>query len=203
MSKKATKKEDIMSAALALFAERGFDGTTMPMISKSAGVAAGTVYCYFESKEELLNVLFRKSVEELLVLLRQGREEKGEKLPSGNAPGDDRSFRGVFRQIFYGLFYFAKANPLTLPFVTSSANHLYLDGESRRCVDDFMQYVRDTVEWGQREGGLRALPLEAIISIVYGAFLQLSVNFRSGWLKETPELLAELEECCWNAVTSK
>ncbi|MBW4080170.1 TetR/AcrR family transcriptional regulator [Paenibacillus sp. S150] len=188
---KSGKKEAIMTASLALFAERGFAATTMPMISGSAGVAAGTVYRYFDSKEALLNFVFRKSVGELLAALQQ--EQK-------TPPVDGKSFRERFRRMFYGLWQFSKEQPLALQFVTSSTNHLHLDDESKRCMEHFMQYLQDTVQWGQQEGELRPLPLEVIVSIVYGAFLQLSVNFRSGWLRETPELLAELEDCCWNAV---
>lgn len=188
---KSGKKEAIMTASLALFAERGFAATTMPMISGSAGVAAGTVYRYFDSKEALLNVLFQKSAGELLAALQQEQQ---------TPPVDGKSFRERFRRMFYGLWQFSKEHPLALKFVTSSTNHIHLDDESKRCMEHFMQYLQDTVQWGQQEGELRPLPLEVIVSIVYGAFLQLSVNFRSGWLQETPELLAELEDCCWNAV---
>lgn len=57
-----SKRELIMNAALALFVERGFDGTTVPMISEKAGVGAGTIYRYFENKEALVNSLYQKYV---------------------------------------------------------------------------------------------------------------------------------------------
>ena len=38
------KRDDIMEAALILFAERGYDGTTVPMIAEKAKVGAGTIY---------------------------------------------------------------------------------------------------------------------------------------------------------------
>ncbi|MEM5672990.1 helix-turn-helix domain-containing protein [Bacillus cereus] len=54
------KQEDIFDAAIQLFAERGYDGTTIPMIAEKAKVGAGTIYRYFENKEALVNSLFTK-----------------------------------------------------------------------------------------------------------------------------------------------
>ena len=49
-----------MAAALELFVERGFYGTAVPEIAERAGVGAGTIYRYFESKEALVNALYRE-----------------------------------------------------------------------------------------------------------------------------------------------
>src|SRR6478736_3876176 len=54
------KREAILEAALELFAERTFDGTAVPLIAERAGVAAGTIYRYFDSKEALVNALYRR-----------------------------------------------------------------------------------------------------------------------------------------------
>ncbi len=59
------KKQAILDAALELFAERGFHGTAVPLIAKRARVGAGTVYRYFESKEALVNELYRHWKEEM------------------------------------------------------------------------------------------------------------------------------------------
>ena len=53
------KREAIMTAALELFVERGFFGTAVPEIADRAGVGAGTIYRYFESKEALVNEIYR------------------------------------------------------------------------------------------------------------------------------------------------
>src|SRR5689334_12706281 len=60
--RKATgdKREAITTAALELFVERGFFGTAVPEIAERAGVGAGTIYRYFESKEALVNALYRQ-----------------------------------------------------------------------------------------------------------------------------------------------
>jgi AcrR family transcriptional regulator len=54
----AFKRESILDAAQAVFAERGYHRTTIKDIAAHAGVADGTVYNYFDSKDALLSALF-------------------------------------------------------------------------------------------------------------------------------------------------
>lgn len=51
------RRRDILEAATQLFRERGFDVATVQGIAAKAGVAAGTVYLYFPSKEAILVAL--------------------------------------------------------------------------------------------------------------------------------------------------
>jgi len=48
------RKQQILDAALAIFAEKGFAGATTAEIARTAGVAEGTIYKYFQSKRELM-----------------------------------------------------------------------------------------------------------------------------------------------------
>ncbi|HSH01659.1 MAG TPA: helix-turn-helix domain-containing protein [Anaerolineae bacterium] len=50
----ALRRQTILEAAIALFAEQGFQRTTVKQIAQKAGVADGTIYNYFESKDALL-----------------------------------------------------------------------------------------------------------------------------------------------------
>lgn len=51
---KLDKRRRIVAAATALFQEKGFDDTTTAEIASAAGIGAGTLYLYVESKEDLL-----------------------------------------------------------------------------------------------------------------------------------------------------
>lgn len=52
------KQQDILNAALHLFVEAGFHGTPTSRIAKQAGVANGTLFYYFKTKEELIVALY-------------------------------------------------------------------------------------------------------------------------------------------------
>ncbi|WP_428848299.1 TetR/AcrR family transcriptional regulator [Shewanella olleyana] len=55
---KTDKKQAILDAALILFVEQGFHGTSTASIAKKSGVATGTLFHHFPTKEALLNHLF-------------------------------------------------------------------------------------------------------------------------------------------------
>jgi TetR/AcrR family fatty acid metabolism transcriptional regulator len=64
------KRERILRAAVKVFARSGFHATRVSEVAKAAGVADGTIYLYFKSKEELLVSLFEDRVQKLLAFMR-------------------------------------------------------------------------------------------------------------------------------------
>jgi TetR/AcrR family transcriptional regulator, fatty acid metabolism regulator protein len=63
------KRERILDAAVRVFARKGFHATRVSEVAKAAGVADGTIYLYFDSKDQLLVSLFEHRVERLLAYL--------------------------------------------------------------------------------------------------------------------------------------
>lgn len=55
-------KEHLISVSMQLFAEKGYQNTSISMIAKEAGVAKGALYHYFESKEDLLVAVIQKGL---------------------------------------------------------------------------------------------------------------------------------------------
>jgi len=56
------RPDEVLDAAVQLFAERGFAATTVEQIAKRAGLSKGTVYLYFPSKKALLEGLVHRAV---------------------------------------------------------------------------------------------------------------------------------------------
>ncbi len=54
---RAARRDEILAAARRVFAARGFRGTTIADIAEEAGIALGTIYLYFASKEEVFAAL--------------------------------------------------------------------------------------------------------------------------------------------------
>src|SRR5258708_29023919 len=63
------KRERILDAAVRVLARKGFHATRVSEVAKAAGVADGTIYLYFDSKDDLLVSLFEDRVERLLRFL--------------------------------------------------------------------------------------------------------------------------------------
>jgi AcrR family transcriptional regulator len=59
----ADKREAILRAATRVFARNGYSNSKVADIAGAAGVADGTVYLYFKSKEEILHSIFDRSVD--------------------------------------------------------------------------------------------------------------------------------------------
>jgi AcrR family transcriptional regulator len=60
--RKAARPAEILAAALASFAERGYAATRLDDVAARAGVTKGTLYLYFPSKEELFKAVVRQSI---------------------------------------------------------------------------------------------------------------------------------------------
>src|ERR1041385_4552909 len=65
------KREAILRAATSVFAHNGYFNSKVADIAREAGVADGTVYLYFKSKEDILHSIFDRSVEEALDAARE------------------------------------------------------------------------------------------------------------------------------------
>jgi TetR/AcrR family fatty acid metabolism transcriptional regulator len=65
------KRDRILRAAVKVFAKSGFFDARVSEVAKAAGVADGTIYLYFKSKDELLVSLFEDRVEKLLAFMRE------------------------------------------------------------------------------------------------------------------------------------
>ena len=68
---RAARRDEILSAARRVFAERGFRGTTIADIAEEAGIALGTIYLYFASKEEVFAALNQQLQEMIVATLMQ------------------------------------------------------------------------------------------------------------------------------------
>lgn len=62
----AVRKNEILDAAEQLFVTKGFDGTSTNDILELVGIARGTLYYHFKSKEEILDAMIERMTETLL-----------------------------------------------------------------------------------------------------------------------------------------
>ena len=60
--RKEARPAELIDAALDVFAERGFSGARLEDIAQRAGVTKGTVYLYFDSKEQLFEAAVRQTL---------------------------------------------------------------------------------------------------------------------------------------------
>jgi AcrR family transcriptional regulator len=90
-SKEAIRKR-IVNAALNLFQTKGFDATTTKAIASKAGIAEGTVFNYFKSKEDIALHFFEQEVDQAIAAVRENPRLR-------KAPLEEKLFTLVHSQL--------------------------------------------------------------------------------------------------------
>lgn len=70
-SKSEETRGRILTAALHLFRERGFEQTTMREVAREAGVALGSAYYYFESKESIVMAFYHQAQDAMIATIEE------------------------------------------------------------------------------------------------------------------------------------
>ncbi|MBG9995280.1 TetR/AcrR family transcriptional regulator [Pseudoalteromonas sp. NZS127_1] len=74
------RREQILTAAAECFHRKGYHGAGMAEISKTAGMSAGHIYNYFESKEAIIESIIEKDMEEMFSIFQQFEDHPGDVL---------------------------------------------------------------------------------------------------------------------------
>ena len=181
------RRESILEAALSCFVERGFHGTAIPQIAERADIAAGTIYHYFESKEALVNALYRhwKSTVAQRVLTA---------FPQG-APS-----REQFRVMWHEMVAFAQGAPTAFAFIELHNHASYLDAESIAIDRNVKVFARSMIERAQREGIVKPLDANVLMELIFGAFVGMMRAHWEGRIALSDDVIRDAEQACWDAV---
>lgn len=182
------KRARLLAAALDLFETRGFDAVAVPEIAAKAGVAVGTVYRYFETKEALVNALYRqwKQAYNDLVLAPA---------PKGMSPRD------LFSRYWHRMTLFARTNPRAMRFMDLHHHAAYLDEESRALSKAYAQAAEAFVRSAHAQGAIRDLDPIMVVALMWGAAAGLTKFSASGALEFDAKLAGEMEEALWRAIS--
>jgi TetR/AcrR family transcriptional regulator, repressor of fatR-cypB operon len=183
------KREAILEAALHLFVERGFFGTAVPEIADRAGVGAGTIYRYFESKEALVNAIYRQEKLHFAHVVLDG-------FPAAAAT------REQFRVLWTRMAKFATEHTAAFIFLELHHHARYLDAESRAVEQRMTELFTKVVTDAQARHELKAGPPRLLMGLVMGAFVGV---IRSCIDVEEPPSAADwklAEQCVWEAIRS-
>jgi AcrR family transcriptional regulator len=133
-------RERILASAATLFAENGFEGSSMPAIAWSSGITAGAIYKHFKSKGELLLEVVKRSFESTPLFMQNSAAATAMALPRLASMYTEPELKLV-RQLSIE--------------VHSAASR---DSEVRRVLalsdEAAIQYISDAIAQAQREGKL-------------------------------------------------
>jgi AcrR family transcriptional regulator len=183
------KRRKILDAALNSFAERGYHGVAVPELAREAGVGAGTLYRYFQNKEDLVNEVYRDAKARLAGAMY------------ATSPHTvDTSPRGWFLGMWGRLVGFARAEPTAFQFLEMQDHAPYLDQKSRDTELMVLAPMWFAGKELERQGLTRDLSAEVLMAFAWGALVGLLKAERNGYLKIDDATLIKAGEACWAAI---
>ena len=139
-----SKRERILRAAVDVFAEHGYFNAKVAQIAKAAGVADGTIYLYFDGKEDLLITIFREHTRNYLRALEQ---------QMANVNRAEERLRIAIR---HHLETLGRDRALAVVSQVELRHSLkFMSLFSQEEVADYLNVIRKIVEHGQQEGTSR------------------------------------------------
>jgi TetR/AcrR family fatty acid metabolism transcriptional regulator len=161
------KRDAILRAAIDVFADRGFFNAQVADVARVAGVAAGTVYLYFRSKDDLLVSIFERTMREALAEVRA----------SVGDPRDPRERLRRFARLH--LARLGRDRNLAIVFqVELRQSTKFMERFSSTLLRDYLGLIRDTIADGQRETLFRTdLKPTVAAKMLFGVLDEMATNW--------------------------
>jgi TetR/AcrR family transcriptional regulator, fatty acid metabolism regulator protein len=164
---RAEKSAQILRAAAKVFAQSGYFNAKVSDVARHAGVADGTVYLYFKSKEELLSSIFSTAMDEFISRARLI-------LTQSNDP------REQLRQFAYLHFEcLERDRDMAIVFqVELRQSTKFMEQFSNTKLADYFQIIREIIESGQQSGLFRRqLNAKVVAKVLFGALDEMATNW--------------------------
>ena len=161
------KRDAILRAATDVFAERGYFNAQVADVARAAGVAAGTVYLYFRSKDDVLVSIFERTMREALA---DGRA----------AVADIKDPRQRLRKLAHlHLARLGRDRNLAVVFqVELRQSTKFMERLSSTLLRDYLGLIRSTIADAQREGMFRTdLNPTAAAKMLFGSLDEMATNW--------------------------
>jgi TetR/AcrR family transcriptional regulator, fatty acid metabolism regulator protein len=168
LNKRSGEKRDaIIEAAIVEIANRGFHNTSVSRIARRAGVADGTIYLYFQNKEDILVSIFDNAMEGFI---HTGRRELA---------STDGCRAKLSRIIRLHLESLGENHDLAVIFQVELRHSLhFLSVFSRSSLRDYLQTIAEVIGEGQAQGEFRGgLDPMACAKAVFGILDQTATDW--------------------------
>ena len=149
-------KRKIFETSMKLFAEKGYDATSIEEITATVGVAKGTLYYHFSSKEEIFNFL----VEEGIKLLQNSVDIKTAKFPNYI----DKIKAIILIQIKIVIKY----EDLITILLSQFWGHEQRHQKCQKHILEYISQIENIVQEGMELGQIKKGNPRAIASEIYG-----------------------------------
>ncbi|MCG9747607.1 TetR/AcrR family transcriptional regulator [Shewanella sp. Isolate8] len=189
---KRTKKQAILDTALQLFVSQGFHGTSTATIAREAGVATGTLFHHFPSKEQLLEQLFLSVKQEFADAIQSAVNKRGD-------------LKKDAEQLWFAALSWAIDNPLKQAFFQLYSMSPTVEQSVRdQAMHSILGFIGALIRQGQAQGLLADFPQDLMQDNCHGQYLAATRYFA-----DHPERWQDEEQrtasfaLFWNAMAAR
>ena len=183
------KKEEILKAALKLFVEFGFHATPTSKIAKEAGIANGTLFHYYKTKEELILALYTHTKTRLT-----------EYMYSNISKAD--SLELVFKSIYTNTIEWAQENKAEFYFIqqfsTSPFYSLISPEEIKKQAEPHFDFLQE----GIKAAVLKPLPVDLLYTLINSHIAGINQYLSTGEFSTTKQkkIINESFDILWDMI---
>ncbi|AJR07130.1 TetR/AcrR family transcriptional regulator [Photobacterium gaetbulicola] len=169
------KRQQLLDTALALFVANGVQATSTASIAREAGVATGTLFHHFASKQALIDTLYLEAKQDLAQVL--------------SSPLDATALPEQLRQLWERALAWATSHPSQLKLMLQlSHDPAYPISRHQDLMLTTMGFIGNRIEQAQQQGLLAPLPMPLVLNFFRQHFLSTAQLFI-----EQPELARQAQ----------
>ena len=181
------KVNEIFKGTLRLVKANGLAGITMQAVAKEAGIATGTMYIYFESKENLVLTLFHECVKNIGGAIFKNYQVE--------AP-----FKVGFRTIWLNMLQHRFSNFEESIFIEQSFHSPFIDEETRASVKKTFDPLKELLARGKEEHLIKDIDIFWLTAFITGYINEIVKRVIYFNKKLTPEIIDLNFQLCWDGI---
>ena len=185
--KDPNKVDAIYKATLKLVLREGFSGLKMSEVAKEAKVATGTLYLYFENKEDLISQLYLDLKQQSTAGILKEYDSK--------AP-----FMVNFEKIWKAAVAVQLKSPEAAAFHEQYYRSPYVKASVKQEIDKLWLPVMELIERGKKERLLKDVPTELLLLQIIGLMNELVRQHHANMIKATQDLINIAFEMTWDGI---
>lgn len=147
------KRDRILLAAKRLFVNQGFHNTPTTVIASEAGVANGTLFHYFKTKDDLINTLFREISRTFFLVATAGVEH-------------EQTIKRKIRLLYYNSVSWALNRPHDFLFMQQFNHSPFISQLTPKESSDIARFYHDLINQGKTSGILKEIPTDLLYQLL-------------------------------------
>ena len=182
----------VLETTLELISEKELQATSMSLISKVSGISTGSIYHYFDSKEAIINELFKGIV----------------KSQSDEVLEDFDSSKGIevrFQVVWENFIKFAVKYSRAFQFIEQYSFSPYITDEVKKKVNEsvWCNEVAKLYSKAIEQKLFIELEPKLMVQMHYGSMVYLLKSYFNGITDLTDDIIQTVIDACWNAARKK